>query len=172
MKIGEKIAEARKRVGFTQKDLSEGEEVFCSREAIAKYETGKRPFPKDHFQGVAHTLDDPQFYFDSWEETTGYVSIPFFDGDYIDQHPSAMKYMVKKETYEALENMDKVCWIKPVHIRNNAEQEEIKQVIKELLDAAASMINLVAILCREYGFSMRSIFKQWRLSTKAKRWWS
>jgi transcriptional regulator with XRE-family HTH domain len=171
MKPGEKLANARVRAGLTQQELVDREGVAYSREAIAKYETGARTFPKSLYPSVTQALDDPQYYFESWEETTGYVSIPFFNGEYIDKHPASMCYMVRRETGEALEKMDKACWIKPVHIRTDSEREEMKQVMKELLDAAASMINLVAVLCREYGFSMRGIYKQWRLSGKANKWW-
>ncbi|MGG3452327.1 helix-turn-helix transcriptional regulator [Domibacillus aminovorans] len=170
MKPGEKLAYARERAGMTQKELVEHEEIAYSREAIAKYETGARTFPKSLYPSVTKALDDPQYYFESWEETTGFVSIPYFDGSFIDRHPAAMVHLVKTETVEAIEQVDLMCWYKPSENRTEHEKEDVRQVIKELLDAAASMINLAAELCKDNGFSMKSLFREWRVSLKVRKY--
>lgn len=168
MAIGQQLADARKRQGITQEQLAL--DLPVSRESIAKYEVGSRTFQKDLFKPIAEALDDPEFYFSTWNEAAGHVSIPYFNGDYIDQHPASMKYLVQRETNEALDHMERICWSKPVKARTETEREEMKRVINEILDAAASMINLVAILCREYDFSMKSVYKQWWSSIKVRRW--
>ncbi|WP_394514109.1 helix-turn-helix domain-containing protein [Priestia aryabhattai] len=168
VKLGSELAEARKRQGLTQEQLAMGLPV--SRETIAKYEINQRKFQKDLYQQISHSVDDPEYYFATWYEATGYVSIPYFNGDYIDRHPASMKYMVHQETNQALNQMERVCWAKPISIQNEAEREEAKRVIHEILDAAASMINLVAVLCKEYDFSMKSIYKIWWSSIKTRRW--
>ncbi|OAH53864.1 transcriptional regulator [Domibacillus aminovorans] len=170
MTIGRKIADARKRTGHSQRSLSEMEEVAVSKESIAKYEKGTRTFPKDMYPRVAGALDDPQFYFETWQETTGYVSIPYFNGAVIDRHPAAMVHLVKSETVEAIDQVEMVCWYKPSENRTEHEKEDVRQVIKELLDAAASMINLAAELCKDNGFSMKSLFREWRVSLKARKY--
>lgn len=48
-----------------------------------------------------------------WSEAAGDVSIPFFNGEHIDHHPTSMRYMVYQETNKALEQLDTVCWSKP-----------------------------------------------------------
>jgi transcriptional regulator with XRE-family HTH domain len=168
MKIGEEVAKARKRKGLTQEQLAM--ELPMSRELIAKCEKGNRKLQPDMRKHVAEGLDDPEYYFMTWNEATGYVSIPYLNGDYIDQHPSSMKHLVKKEANEALDRLGKVCWVKPVSIRSSREREEMKQVVHELLDAVTSMINLVAVICREYNFSMKEIFLAWRVTVRAKGW--
>lgn len=168
MAFGEKMAEARKRQGMTQEDLSN--QINYSRESVAKYEIGTRNMPKEIYPHVTQGVDDPELYFQSWQETTGFVSIPFFDGDHIDQHPASMAFLVKKETDEALEQLDITCWSKPARAKSDDEREQMKQVLIELLDAAASMINLVACICREYKFSMKDVFKAWKISLKVRKY--
>ncbi|MBT2603775.1 helix-turn-helix transcriptional regulator [Bacillus sp. ISL-53] len=168
MAIGRELAEARKRQGYSQEQLSL--DLPVSRESLAKYETGARRLPVDMRQPIAEAVDDIEFYFATWSEAAGEVSIPYLNGDYIDQHPASMVFLVKRETDEALEQLKKVCWVKPIHTRTDSEKEEINRLIFELLDSAASTINLVAIVCREYGFSMNKVFKQWRLTLKARRY--
>jgi transcriptional regulator with XRE-family HTH domain len=167
MKIGEELAMARKRQGLTQEQLAL--ELPVSRESIAKYETGARRLPEDLRRPIAQTIDDEEFYFRTWGDAAGEVAIPYLNGDYVDQHPASMAFLVKRETNEALEQLSQVCWVKPIHTRTDTELEEMKRVIFEALDAAASLINLVAVICRECGFSMKKIFTEWRLSLKARR---
>jgi len=167
MAIGDLLSNARKRQGMTQEDLAA--DVNYSREAIAKYETGARKLPKELYQEVTLSVDDPQFYFETWEAVSGVVSIPYFDGDYIDRHPASMHYLVRKETTEALEQLNSVCWVKPANVRTDDEREEMKKVLMEVLDAAASMINLVACVCKEYRFSMKDIFRAWNVTMKIRK---
>lgn len=166
--IGEELAKARKRQGYTQEQLASG--LPLSRESIAKYETGARKLPDDMRRPIAEAVDDVEFYFITWNEAAGEVSIPFFNGEFVDQHPASMVFLVKQETVEALEHLRRVSWVKPIHMRNQAEREDMEKVVFELLDAAASIINLVAVVSREYRFSMKKLFKQWRLTLKARRY--
>ncbi|MEH7490863.1 helix-turn-helix domain-containing protein [Neobacillus niacini] len=167
MAFGEAIAEARKRQEKTQQDLSHG--INYSREAVSKFETGDRPIPKEVIPKISQNIDDPQLYFETWKESSGFVSIPYFDGDYIDQHPTSMMYLVKKETFEALEAMESAAWSKPAAMYSNGEKDHMKQVLKENLDAAASMINLVACVCKIHDFSMRDLFREWNVSLKIRK---
>lgn len=168
MSMGEYMAAARKRAGMTQQDLSV--EVNYSRESIAKYETGTRTLPRELYSTVTQKIDDPEFYFETWGETTGYVSIPYFDGDNIDQHPSSMLFLVQSETQEAMEHLKRVCWAKPAHAYTDSEREAIKKAILEILDSAASMINLIALICKNHRFSMKEIFRTWQVSLKVRRY--
>ncbi|OMP68725.1 helix-turn-helix domain-containing protein [Domibacillus epiphyticus] len=170
MTIGKKIAEARKRTGHSQRSLSEEEEMTISKESIAKYEGGTRNLPKDMYPRVAQALDDPQFYFEAWEETTGLVSIPYLDGSYIDHRAASLVHLVKMETEKAMKSIEKICWFKSADQHSELEKEEIQQLMKELLDMAASILNLVAALCKEHQFSMKMIFRQWRVSMKVNQY--
>ncbi len=167
MRIGEELAKARKRQDFTQQQLAF--ELPVSRESLAKYEIGLRKVPDDLLLPISQAIDDEQYYFVTWNEAAGEVSIPFFNGDYIDRHPASMVFLVKRETDEALDHLTRACWVKPVHTINASEKEEMKRVVFEMLDAAASMINLVAAICKEHHFSMKKLFKEWRITLKARR---
>ncbi|MCI2254226.1 helix-turn-helix domain-containing protein [Domibacillus sp. PGB-M46] len=170
MTIGKKIAEARKRTGHSQRSLSEEEGMAISKESIAKYEAGTRTFPKDMYPRVAQALDDPQFYFEAWEETTGFVNIPYLDGAFIDHRTASLVHLVRMETEKAMRGMEKTYWFKPPDQYSEIEKEEVQKVVKELLDAAVSIMNLVAALCKEHRFSMKLIFCQWRTSLKEKQY--
>jgi transcriptional regulator with XRE-family HTH domain len=165
--IGEAMAAARKRQGMTQLDLSQ--EVNYSREAIAKYEAGTRTLPREMYAKVTQKIDDPEFYFETWGITTGHVSIPYFDGEHVDQHPASMGYLVKQETEEALEHLRQICWAKPARVHNEEDRENVKRAMLEVLDAAASMVNLVAVLCKEHRLSMKDVFRAWQVSLKTRR---
>lgn len=167
MAIGQKMAEARIRKDITQDELGKG--INYSGSTVGKYENETRNIPKHMLPILANNLDDEEFYFMTWNEAAGVVSIPYFNGDYIDQHPASMAFLVQKETAEALDLIQTVCWVKPVHTRTDVEREQMKKILFELLDAATSMINLVAVICKAYKFSMRTIFRDWRLTTKARR---
>lgn len=168
MAIGSLIAEGRKRKQLSQESVSYS--VKCSRESIAKYENGSRKIPKDLVPKISQTIDDPQLFFDSWEHIAGHVSIPYFDGDIIDQHPSSMKNLTEHETEEALKALEEVCWFKTSKACNEADIEVIRKTLNETLDAAASMVNLVACMCKEYQLSMNDLFSKWQLSLKIKQY--
>lgn len=168
MAIGREIAMARKRKGVTQEELTT--EVPVSRESLAKYETSKRQLPQDMRKHVSEALDDPQLFFAMWKEAAGHVSIPFLNGEFVDHHPTAMRHLVQKETAEALQHLDGMSWYKPPVAWSESEREEMKTVMYEMLDAAASMMNLVAVLCDQCDMSMKDTFKYWKVSLKARRY--
>ncbi|WP_242238002.1 helix-turn-helix domain-containing protein [Bacillus cereus group sp. BfR-BA-01316] len=168
MSIGKEVAIARKRKGITQEKLSS--EIPVSRESLAKYETEKRRIPKDLRKCITEGIDDPQLFFKMWSEAAGHVSIPFFNGEYIDLHPTSMRYMVQQETNEALKQLDTLCWFKPSQVWSEQEKESMKKAMHEILDATGSMMSLVAVLCDQYGFSMTDIFKYWKVSLRARKY--
>ncbi|MRC99846.1 XRE family transcriptional regulator, partial [Bacillus thuringiensis] len=88
-------------------------------------------------------------------EATGNVSIPFFNGEHIDIHPTSMRYMVNQEINEALKQLDTVCWFKPSQTWSESDKEDLKKVMHVVLDATGSMMSLVAVLCDQYGISMK-----------------
>ncbi|MFJ7761901.1 helix-turn-helix transcriptional regulator [Bacillus toyonensis] len=168
MSIGKEVAMARKRKGITQEQLSL--EIPVSRESLAKYETEKRQIPKDLRKCITEGIDDPQLFFKMWSEATGHVSIPFFNGEHIDLHPTSMRYMVQQETNEALKQLDTLCWFKSSQAWSENEKEAMKKAMHEILDATGSMMSLVAVLCDQYGFSMTDIFKYWKVSLRARKY--
>ncbi|MFC7061660.1 XRE family transcriptional regulator [Halobacillus seohaensis] len=167
MTIENELVKARNRQDTTQLELS-FDTNYC-RETISKVETKDRKYQPEMRKAFSESLDDPEFYFHTWEESTGYVHMPYLDGDHIQHDPIHMRYFAEQETQEALENLDHVKWHKPIQANSDLEREEVKQVIKEILDSSVSQINLVAALCKEYDFSMKKLFKEWLISLKARR---
>ncbi|UJW58770.1 helix-turn-helix transcriptional regulator [Bacillus sp. A116_S68] len=165
---GQMIRSARKERDLTPDEFAET--LHVSRSLTEKWETGDRQVMDAYRRDIAETLDSPELYFQTWKESTGFVSLPYLNGRNIDHHPSAMKHMALREVEEALHHMDHVCWVKPADVRKNQEREDIKRVIFELLDAATTLINLVAVLVRKYDFSMKRVFRDWRLTVKARGW--
>lgn len=167
MAIGHIVAEARTRSSFTKESLAR--ELEYSASYLDKWERGERNIPQHVLPVLAEKLDDVELYFATWQEVAGGVSLPLLNGDYVDKHSTSMMVLVKKETGEAIEQLKQVCWVKPIQVRDERDKEELKKAIFEVLDAATSMINLVAVICMEHKFSMRKIFKEWRLTLKARR---
>jgi transcriptional regulator with XRE-family HTH domain len=168
MAIGEAMSAARKRKGMSQQNLSK--ECNYSRESIAKYETGSRKLPREMYATVTQKIDDPEFYFDTWGETTGFVSIPYFNGENIDRHPSSMVFLVKQEIEEAMERLDEVCWAKPVRAYADSERQQLTTTLHEGLDAAASLVNMVACICEYHEISMKDLFRSWHVSLKSRKY--
>ncbi len=160
MSIGIEMAKARKRQGMSQEDLAK--QMPVSREALSSYETGRRVFPDDLHKHTAEALDDVEYFFAIWNEAAGDVAIPLLNGEYIDQHPTSLVFLVKKENAEALAQMERACWSKPARSCDENDLREMEESVHELLDAIASMLNLVGAICKAYGFSMKKVFKTWR----------
>lgn len=172
MSYGEKIAQARARKGYSRKGFSEQTEIPFSEHSVSKWEAGTRRIPDDAYPHITNNLDDMQLYFETWETLPGHVSIPYLDGSMIMRQGAAMSQLVKKEACKAMEHIEQYCWFKPPELR---EEEEVQRVIDELLDASASMINLVAVLCAESNLSMnlrdsRMLLLE-RRKEKGKRYW-
>jgi transcriptional regulator with XRE-family HTH domain len=167
MSFGSTLKEALKHTETEQLELAL--EMNYSRQTVSAWANDSRNIQEDALPKVAEKLDYPNLYLESALLATGGVSIPVLDGDYIDQHPASMKFLVQKETNEALDELGRASFIKPISYQTSQEKEEMKKVIRELLDAACSIVNMVAILCREYNFSMKDIYKSWFITLKARR---
>lgn len=168
LSVGQAISQSRKEKGITQQQLAM--KWNYSREAISKYETEDRGFPEELRQVACNDLDDPYVITAVEEEATGGLNIPDINGDYIDTHPAALSYLVQREADEALQHVRQMDWIKPVKHRSEQEKQEMYKVLLELLDAVASMKKLIAVICKEYKFSIKELIKAWRITLKARYW--
>jgi len=167
MTYGTTLKEALKAMRVDQADIAE--ETHYSHQTVSAWANDTRNISAETLLKVASHLDYPDLYLESAVKATDGVAIPVLDGDYIDRHPAAMKDLVQVETNEALDKMAQASMIKPIRSATQSDKEEMKRVIKELLDAACSMINMIAVLCREYEFSMKDIYKSWYVTLKARR---
>lgn len=159
--FGKELARARQRQGMTQEELSA--RGYVARSTLAGYELNRRNIPDETVRDMTRELDDVDLYFSAWHHAAGDVSIPLMNGKNIDAYSSSMVFLVKHETKEALESVESMHWHLPCEMRNS---ESVEQTISELLDAAASMLNLVACLCKEHKMPMVRIFRKWQVSMK------
>lgn len=159
--FGKELADARKRKGISQEELSARH--YIARSSVAGWETERRNVPEDAVRELTMELDDVDLYFSAWRHVSGDVSIPLMDGKNVHRMSSSMVFLVEQETKEALESVRNTPWHLPMEMRN---KEEVEKTIYELLDAIASMLNLVACLCREQKFPMVRIFRKWQVSMK------
>ena len=159
--FGKELAKARQRQGMTQEELSS--RGYVARSTLAGYELNRRNIPDETVRDLTKELDDVDLYFSAWHHATGDVSIPLMNGINIDAYSSSMVFLVKHETKEALESVENMHWHLPSEMRKT---ESVEQIISELLDAAASMLNLVACLCKEHKMPMARIFRKWQISMK------
>lgn len=166
MSMGQTIYEARR--GLTQSELAE--KLHVDRTTIGKYETGKRKIPKEMRPIIANTLDDPAVYFAAGEEATGGVTLPYLNGKRIERSLSAMKELAQHEAQEALDHLNKMRFYKPADFWTEDEKVEMQKTMYELLDAAASIQNLVAVSCQKYKFSQRETYNEWRKTVKERGW--
>lgn len=166
MSLGQAIAEGRGEI--TQSELAAM--LHLDRSSIGKYETGRRSIPAHLRAEIANALDHPAVYFAAEEEATGGVTIPHLNGERIERSLSAMKELAKWEAQEALDHLDQVRFHKPAQFWTDEEKDDMKEVMNELLDAAASLQNLVGVACEEYGFSQREIYENWRETVRKRGW--
>jgi transcriptional regulator with XRE-family HTH domain len=168
MGLGQTLVESRKQRNKTQSDMAK--DLPFSQSAIAKFENGSRNITKENRSIVALSYDDPAVYFAAEEEATGGVTLPFLNGKHIERSLAAMKELAQHEAQEALNRLNEMHMYKPAQYWTDEEKAEMKQSMNELLDAAASIQNLVAISCKEYQFSQREIYKNWRKTVKQRGW--
>lgn len=159
MAIGMKVAEARKRLGLSQQELST--KVPVTREAIAKYETGKRPFPEDLLPSFCEGLDDALFTKEIQRESTGGAYIPYLDGPIVEHHPASLIFLARKELKEAKAHLNEIDVSKPLSMMSEQEKDHLHRTIYELLDAAAAAETLAIDICSRFNLSYTSEVKQW-----------
>ncbi|MGC4375890.1 hypothetical protein WD019_02955 [Fictibacillus sp. Mic-4] len=167
MSIGQALKEGLHYQKMKQQELAKA--THYSVKSVSAWTNESRPIPEDMRSVVSQIVDYPDLYLEQWLEATGGVGLPVLDGDFVDRHPAAMKELVTRETQMALDRLGQASFTKPIHIQTKEEREEMKTVIKQLLDAACTIINLISILCREYRFSFREICQSWCVSLVARR---
>jgi len=167
MTYGTTLKKALKATHTKRSDIAE--ETHYSDKSITAWANDTRTISAQALTKVATKLDYPDLYLESAVKATDGVAIPLLDGDYITRSPSGMKELVEYETREALDKLEHTRMLKPAVFATEADREDMKQVIYESLDASCSMINMIAVLCKEYDISMRDLYKKWFITLKNRR---
>ena len=136
MSYGKTLRDALSHREMKQQDLAR--EARYSEQTVSAWCTDSRSIQADTLPIVSNYLDEPYLTMETWDKATDGVSIPVLDGDYIERNPASMKELVRFETLEALDNLERVKMIKPIAFQTDEEKEDMKRVIRELLDSACS----------------------------------
>lgn len=166
MSIGDVYYEYRTNKGMTQQEFAD--EVEVNRSSFAKVENGTRKAPKDLMARTAEQFDDPRLYIAAAEEVTGGASVPYLDG--ADLHKAATHYKSLEEGEEALAAMRMAPIMKRKDQMTEADRAAVKAAIMENIEAITAFTHHIMVLCREYGFSWRGVWKEHRAELKAKQY--
>jgi transcriptional regulator with XRE-family HTH domain len=156
----------RKQQGMTQEQFAE--QVLVDRSSIAKVENGKRQAPKSLIRQAAVTFDDLRLYLAAQEDVTGGASVPYLDA--ADLHRAATHYKSLEESEEAEAAMKAAPIMKRPNQLNEQDREAIKKAIMECIEAITALTHHAAVLCKEYSFSWREVWKEHRADLKAKKY--
>lgn len=155
--VGLAIKESRELKGITQKDLAQVS--FLSSKTISAIETGRRALTEENLKNICKELDDPRVYFEAASEICGDVfSVHWLNGDAADLHRASVKEKVIEELSEAIRAINLTKIYKNPKTCTMEEVETAKQSIQESIDVFNSSAIYIAVMCREYGFSITEMF--------------
>lgn len=155
--LGTAIKEARGRLGITQADLAEN--CYLSDKTISAIETGRRGINTDTLKYICKRLDNPRTYLeaiDNWGE--GIFTPHWLDGQAADLHRASVKEKTIEELSEAIRAINLVKTYKNPDTCGQEERKVIERSIQETIDAFNACAIYVAIICEEFGFSVKDEF--------------
>lgn len=157
--VGEAVKEAREFRHFTQKMVSNL--GFCSDKTVSAVESGKRSAGIDILENITRSLDYPRLYMEAVEAITGGAySSPWLDGEEVDLYRTSVWAKTIEELYEAQMSLKETKLI-------NKRTDEITKIqilesMLQALDARVAIDHYVAVICDEYGYSVREVFETHR----------
>ncbi|MBN2909128.1 helix-turn-helix transcriptional regulator [Polycladomyces sp. WAk] len=165
MSVGIVQREARMGAGVTQKEL--GRRLHLSRSMIAEIEAGRKRLPRDVAKKAVETLNCGFYALEVAAELTG-IGIGKLDGDSIDLHRSALKEKSLEELQEAISQISATSLSRKPDRLDQMARNEISKVIEESMDAVVVLMNFIASICQEYGFSWNDVWQKERRKLEAK----
>jgi transcriptional regulator with XRE-family HTH domain len=165
MSVGVVQKEARRASGVTQKEL--GRRLHLSRSMIAEIEAGRKRLPRDVARKAVEILNCGFYALEVAAEIAG-IGIGKLDGDSIDLHRSALKEKSLEELQEAMTQISATSLSKKPDRIDRIARDEIYKVIEESMDAVVVLMNFIASICQEYGFSWKEVWQKERRKLEAK----
>lgn len=155
--IGGVIKEARELKGISQKELGKGS--CLSYKTISAIETGRRPVTQENLKNICNELDDPRVYMEAIKETCGDVfSVYWLDGECADLHRASVKEKVIEELSEAIRAINLTKVYKNPKCLNGEELRIVEKSIQETIDVYRAAALYIAVMCREFGLDIKSMF--------------
>jgi len=149
----------------TQKEL--GQQLHLSRSMIAEIEAGRKRLPRDVARKAVETLNCGFYAIEVAAELAG-ISIGKLDGDSIDLHRSSLKEKSLEELQEAISQISATSLSRKPDRFDRVARDEIFKVIEESMDVVVVLMNFIASICREYGFSWNDVWQSERRKLEAK----
>jgi hypothetical protein len=123
---------------------------------IAEIEAGRRRMPRDVAKQAVETLDCGFYALESAQAILGDAWIPKLNN--VDLHRSAVREKALEELQEA---MDQLAVTSSVNEPDPNSRDEVKAVLIESIDAIVCLCHLVAVYCKEYGFSWVGMWREY-----------
>jgi transcriptional regulator with XRE-family HTH domain len=157
--LGAAIKEAREIRGITQKQLAINS--YLSDKTISAIETGRREVNLENLSYICDELEDPRVYFEAVNEIcNGVFSIHWLDGEAADLHRASVKEKIIEELSEAIRAINLAKVYKSPGSCNQDDIRLVKESISETIDVYSASAIYIAVMCREYGINIRSMFDE------------
>lgn len=129
------------------------------RETVSKYETGRSQVPPDISRALMRKYDNPKFAMTVRSEYTG-TGPRWLDGPNVDLHRSSVKEKTVEELQEALNALLSTSFSKPLKLLAHFDIRDLRETLKEILEAITAGEMLVAVVCQEAGISYKDLWKE------------
>lgn len=152
------ISNFRKRTDVTQEAIAI--DLGTNKSNISNIEAGRRTGSMSLYEKAFKNNDDPYFLNDLVFESTSGYGVPTPSDEVYCDHRLSIRYRLRKEIaemQEALKNhrLDK----HPEHLTEE-EQEQVKLIVSEMLDAAFELNAMLMKLSEDYSFiNLRKVSK-------------
>ncbi len=156
MAVGKALKTARGRISQLKLSM----EMNVSRESISAMETERTPIPPDISKKLIKKFDDPFLAMTVASEYTNGSWVKPLNGTSVDLHRTSVADVTEEEIIEFLEAFKEVKLAKPPSSIKEHDKQLIKEMALEGIDALYAITHLVAVSCRDYGFSWNDLWKE------------
>lgn len=158
MSVGKAIKELRREDDLSQLQLSF--ELNVSRESVSAYETERAKLPQDVSQKLMERFDDPFFAMEVANSYTGGGWVRKLDGEYVDLHRSSVKEKTMEEIDELTQALESFSFSTPPRLIKTRQRQDLENMTIEAVDVVYSVCHLLAVICKDYGFSWNEIWNR------------
>lgn len=145
-------------------------DLNISPQLLSNIKHGHRKLHKDIAQASMKIYDCPEYVLELLNEFSDGFTPPVLRGKSIEKHRLALEEFTVEQVKEVIQILEDVSLVKPPGMTTEEERERIREVIYELMDAEAAIVNLMAILANEYAISLKKCRKERKPVWKAKGW--